>query len=156
MKQRVNLIEKGGNMMKSIMVIKKHLDQSSVDNQLIELLSFRVSQINGCAVCLEMHGKELVAKGESVERLLVLDAWRETPFFSAKERAVLEWAEALTILDGNHVPDALYEEVAKHFNETELIDLTLAVGFINTANRLNIAFGTPVGNYKAGQIHQFN
>jgi AhpD family alkylhydroperoxidase len=152
MKQRVNLIEKGGNVMKSLLGIKKHLDQSSVGNHLVELLSFRVSQINGCAVCLDMHAKELLAKGESSQRLFVLDAWRETPFYSEKERAALEWAEALTILEGSLVPDSIYEEVSKHFTETELIDLTLAVAFINTANRFNIAFGTPVGTYEVGQL----
>jgi AhpD family alkylhydroperoxidase len=152
MKQRVNLIEKGSNVMKALFGLKKHLDQSPIDNQLIELLSFRVSQINGCAACLDMHSKELLAKGESAQRLLVLDAWRETSFFSEKERAVLDWAEALTILEGSLVPDNIYEEVAQHFTETELIDLTLAVALINTANRLNIAFGTPAGAYEVGQL----
>ena len=132
------------------MGIKKYLDHSAIENHLIELLSFRVSQINGCAFCLDMHSKELLAKGESAQRLFVMDAWRETPFFSEKERAVLAWAEALTKLDGSHVPDEVYEEVAKQFTETELVDLTLAVTAINTANRLNIAFGAPVGAYEVG------
>lgn len=156
MKQRVNLLEKGSNVMKSLIGIKKHLDQSTIGNQLVELLSFRVSQINGCAVCLEMHSKELLAKGESAQRLFLLNAWRETPFFSEKERAALEWAEALTLLEENHVPDSVFEEVASHFTETELIDLTLAVTFINTANRFNIAFGTPVGTYQVGQLSEMN
>ena len=152
MKQRVNLIEKGRNMMKPLMGVKNYLDQSSVDNDLLELVSFRVSQINGCALCLDMHAKQLLAKGESVQRLLLLDAWRETSFFSEKERAALDWAEALTTLEGSLVPDAIYEEVAAHFSDTELIDLTLAIGFINTANRLNIAFGTPVGADKDARL----
>lgn len=150
MKQRINLIEKGSGAVKTMMGIKKYLDQSAIENHLIELLSFRVSQINGCAFCLDMHSKELLAKGESAQRLFVMDAWREAPFFSDKERAVLAWAEALTKLDGSCVPDDVYKEVAKYFTETELIDLTLAVTAINTANRLNIAFGAPVGAYKVG------
>lgn len=150
MKQRINLIEKGSGAVKTMMGIKKYLDRSTIENHLIELLSFRVSQINGCAFCLDMHSKELLAKGESAQRLFVMDAWRETPFFSEKERAVLAWAEALTNLEGSLVPDKIYEEVARHFTETELIDLTLAVTGINTANRLNIAFGAPVGAYEVG------
>lgn len=156
MKQRVNLIEKGSNVMRSLIGIKKHLDQSPIGNQLVELVSFRVSQINGCAVCLDMHSKELLSKGESAQRLFLLDAWRETPFFSEKERAALDWAEALTTLEGSLVPDNIYEKVAQHFNETELIDLTLAVAFINTANRFNIAFGTPVGTYELSQLPEVN
>lgn len=150
MKQRVNFIEKGSGVVKTMMGVKKYLDQSPIENHLIELLSFRVSQMNGCAFCLDMHSKELLAKGESSQRLFVMAAWREAPFFSEKERAVLDWAEALTKLDGSRVPDDVYNEVAKYFTETELIDLTLAVTAINTANRLNIAFGAPVGAYEVG------
>ena len=155
MKQRLNFIEKGRGVMKTMMGMKKYLDQSSIDQHLIELLSFRVSQINGCAFCLDMHSKELLAKGESAQRLFVMDAWREAPFFSEKERAVLAWAEALTKLNGSPVPDDVYDEVAKHFTETQLIDLTFAVTLINTANRLNIAFGAPVGSYEVGQAKSF-
>lgn len=152
MKKRLNFSEKGSGAIKVLHGIARHLDQSPVDKQLFELLSFRVSQINGCAFCLDMHSKELLAKGESAQRLFLLDAWREAPFFSQKERAALAWAEALTILDGGLVPDDVYEEVAKHFTEVELIDLTLAVTGINTANRFNIAFGAPVGAYEVGQF----
>ena len=150
MKQRLNFNETGSDAIKSIYGIQRPLNKSSIDKQLFELLFFRVSQINGCAFCLDMHSKELLANGESAQRLFVMDAWRETPFFSEKERAVLAWAEALTKLDGSHVPDEVYEEVAKQFTETELVDLTLAVTAINTANRLNIAFGAPVGAYEVG------
>src|SRR5690606_26762028 len=131
MKQRLNFNEKGSDAIKSIYGIQRHLNKSSIDKQLFELLFFRVSQINGCAFCLDMHSKELLANGESAQRLFVLDAWRETPFFSEKERAALAWAEALTKLEGSHVPDDVYQEVAEYFTETELIDLTLAVTAIN-------------------------
>ena|SRR5690554_3936935 len=152
MKQRINFIEKGSGAVKTMMGIKKYLDQSPIDNHRIELLNFRVSQINGCAFCLDMHSKELLAKGESAQRLFVMDAWREAPFFSEKERTVLAWAEALTKLDGSRIPDDVYNEVAKHFTESELIDLTMAVTAINSANRINIAFGAPVGAYEVGQF----
>jgi alkylhydroperoxidase family enzyme len=99
-----------------------------------------------------MHSKELLAKGESSQRLFLLNAWRETSLFSEKERAALAWAEALTLLDGNSVPDNTYADAARHFSETELIDLTVAVGFINVANRINIAFETSVGNYDVDQV----
>ena len=138
--------------MKPLFGVKKYLDQSTVSKELIELISFRVSQMNGCPVCLDLHSKELLAKGESVQRLFLLNGWRETSLFSDAERAALDWAEALTLLDGNSVPDYIYEEAATHFTETEMIDLALAVGFINVANRLNTAFETPVGNYDVGEI----
>lgn len=150
--KRLNLIEKGSGVMKPLFGVKKYLDQSTVDKELVELISFRVSQMNGCAVCLDLHSKELLATGESVRRLLLLNAWRETPLFSEKERAALEFAEALTLLDDNNVPDNIYDEAAEHFTETEMIDLALAVGFINVANRLNIVFETPIGNYDVDQI----
>ena len=150
--KRLNLIEKGSSVMKPLFGVKKHLDESTVGKELVELISFRVSQMNGCPVCLEMHSKELLAKGESARRLLLLNAWRETPLFSERERAALDWAEALTLLDGNSVPDSIYEEAARHFTETEMIDLALAVGFINVANRLNIAFETPIGYNNTDQI----
>src|SRR5688500_2896123 len=101
--KRLNLIEKGSSMMKSLFGVKKYLDQSSVGKELLELISFRVSQMNGCAVCLDLHSKELLTKSEPVQRLLLLNAWRETTLFSERERAALGWAEALTLIDGNSV-----------------------------------------------------
>ena len=153
MKQRLNFNETGSDAIKSIYGIQRHLNKSSIDKQLFELLFFRVSQINGCAFCLDMHSKELLANGESAQRLFVMDAWRETPFFSEKERAALEWAEALTVLNGSLVADDVYEEAARHFAESELVDLTLAITTINTYNRFNIAFGAPVGTYEVGQFN---
>jgi len=148
MKQRLNFYEKGSDAIKLLQGIAKYLKKSSIEDQLLELLSFRVSQINGCAFCLDMHSKELMAKQESAQRLFLLDAWREAPFFSEKERAALAWAEALTNLDSGVVEDDIYDEVTRHFTETELVDLTLAVNAINMANRFNLAFGAPVGAYE--------
>ena len=153
MKQRINFNEKGRDALKSLYGISRHLSESTIEKELLELLYFRVSQINGCAFCLDMHSKDLLANGESGQRLFVLDAWREAPFYTDKERAALAWAEALTKLDGCLVPDEVYERAAQHFSETELIDLTLAVTTINTYNRFNIAFGAPVGTYEVGQFN---
>ncbi|WP_207421571.1 carboxymuconolactone decarboxylase family protein [Desertivirga brevis] len=152
MKKRLSIIEKGGNAMKPLFGVKKHLDQSSLGKDLVELISLRVSQINGCGVCLHLHSKELLLKGEPAQRLILLDAWRKTSLFSEKERAALAWAEALTLLEGNTVNDEIYEEAIGQFSESELIDLTLAVGFINVANRLNIAFETPVEDYDVNDL----
>jgi AhpD family alkylhydroperoxidase len=120
-----------------------------VAKPLLDLIYMRVSQINACAFCLDMHSKDLRAKGESEQRIYTLNAWRETPFFSEKERAALAWAEAVT---NCNVPDELYEEALKHFSEEEMVDLTLGVAAINTYNRINHAFPPPVGTYQVGQF----
>jgi AhpD family alkylhydroperoxidase len=153
MKQRINFNEIGSEAMRTLYSIPGYLAKSTLERELLELLYFRVSQINGCAFCLDMHSKDLLAKGESGQRLFVLDAWREAPFYSEKERAALAWAEALTKLNGSPVSNNVYQEALKHFSETEMIDLTLAVTTINTYNRFNIAFGAPVGAYKVGQFN---
>jgi AhpD family alkylhydroperoxidase len=153
MKQRINFNEIASEAMRTLYGIPGYLAKSTLERELLELLYFRVSQINGCAFCLDMHSKDLLAKGESGQRLFVLDAWREAPFYSEKERAALAWAEALTKLNGSPVSNNVYQEALKHFSETEMIDLTLAVTTINTYNRFNIAFGAPVGAYKVGQFN---
>lgn len=152
MEQRLNFVEKGSGAFKSMYGIAKHLAQSTLEKNLLELVYFRVSQINGCAFCLDMHSKDLLAKGEAAQRLFVLDAWREAPFYSGKERSALAWAEALTTLNGGLVPGDVYADACNHFTEEELVDLTLAVTTINTYNRFNIAFGAPVGTYEVGQF----
>ena len=114
---------------------------------LLGLLKMRASQLNGCAYCLDMHSKDARAHGETEQRLYALSAWRETPFFTDRERAALAWAEAVTLVAGG-VPDTVYEEARRHFTERELIDLTWAVVAINGWNRLNVAFRTMPGVYK--------
>lgn len=151
MGQRLNIHAKGQQAMKAIYGLAIYLAKSPVEENLLNLVYYRVSQINGCAFCLDMHSKDLRAKGESEQRLFVLDAWREAPFYSARERAALAWAEALTIFTVGHVPDAIYEAAQKEFTEQELIDLTIAVITINSYNRINIAFPATVGNYQPGQ-----
>ena len=151
MEQRINIHEKGSQAMNALYGLGKYLAKSPVEQSLLNLVYFRVSQINGCAFCLDMHAKDLRAKGETEQRLYVLNAWREAPFYTDKERAALAWAEALTKIKTGIVPDEVYNEASKQFSETELIDLTLAVITINGYNRINIAFGAAVGTYQVGQ-----
>lgn len=151
MKKRINVAEKGMAAMKTMRGLGIYLAKSSVAKSLLDLVYLRVSQINSCAFCLDMHFKDLRAAGESEQRLYSLDAWRETPFYTDRERAALAWAEALTKLNGA-VPDEIYEEALGQFSEEELIDLTLAVITINGFNRINLAFPNPsvVGTYRVG------
>ncbi len=119
-----------------------------LDHTLLELVKLRASQMNGCAHCIDMHTKELRAAGEPEQRLYLLSAWRECPFFSERERAALAWTEALTDVTDGHVRDEVYEEVRRQFGEEELVNLTMAIVAINGANRLNIAFRTVPGSHR--------
>jgi AhpD family alkylhydroperoxidase len=119
-----------------------------LESALLELVKLRASQINGCAHCIDMHTKELRADGESEQRLYLLDAWREAPIYSERERAALAWTEAVTLIADSHVPDEAYHAVRAQFSEPELANLTLAIVAINGANRLNVAFRTVAGSYQ--------
>lgn len=121
---------------------------SGLEKPLLELVKTRVSQINGCAYCLDMHWKDLAALGEKEQRMYGLDAWRESPYYSERERAALAWTEAVTNVREGHVPDDVYAEATKQFTEKELANLTLAVATINAWNRLAIASRTPAGTYQ--------
>jgi len=136
---------------KAMLGLETYLGQCGLDKKLLDLLRFRVSQINGCAYCLDMHWKELIAAGETEQRLYGLDAWRESPYYTDRERAALAWAEAVTLVTEGHVADEVFEEAHRHFNDEELANLTLAVVAINGWNRLNIALRTVPGTY---QVHQ--
>jgi AhpD family alkylhydroperoxidase len=151
MEQRINFFEKGHNGLKSFYNLGAYLAKSPVEHSLRNLINFRVSQINGCAYCLDMHSKDLRAEGETEQRLYMLSAWRESSCYTERERAAFAWAEAVTTLTSGCVPDEIYEEALKQFSEEELIDLTLSVLGINSFNRINIAFRTPAGNYKVNQ-----
>ena len=122
---------------------QKHLEHS-----LLELVKIRASQINGCAHCLDMHTKDARAAGETEQRIYALSAWRETPFYTERERAALEWTEAVTRLAETQVPDEIYQRVAAEFDEDELVALTFAVVVINGWNRLAVSFRAPVGAYQ--------
>ena len=116
-----------------------------------ELVKTRASQLNGCAYCLDRHTKDARAQGETEQRLYALNAWRETTFYTDRERAALEWTEQLTLIAGKEISDCLYAQVREHFSEEEIINLTLAVVQINGYNRLAISFRPPVGSYQPGQ-----
>ena len=151
MKQRINFFAKGQNAMKAMYGLGAYLSNCTIEQELLHLVYFRVSQINGCAYCLDMHSKDLLATGENPQRLFLLDAWREAPLFTARECAALEWAEAVTKITNGDVPDDVYAKASSEFSEAELVDLTLAVTTINTYNRFNISFRTEAGGYKVGQ-----
>jgi len=119
-----------------------------LEHRLLELVKLRASQINGCAHCIDMHSKELRADGESEQRLYLLDSWRESPFYTERERAALAWTEAVTLVSEGHVPEDVYEAARAQFNEQELANLTIALVAINGANRLNIAFRTVPGSHQ--------
>ena len=148
MKPRINFLEQGKDAMKVLFGFGNYLNKSSIEQNLQELIAYRVSQINGCAVCLDMHSKDLRAEGETEQRLYLLDAWRDAPLYSDRERAALLWAEAVNACD---VPDEVYEEVRKQFSEKEIIDLTMTVIAINSWNRINIPFKSVAGDYQPGQ-----
>ena len=129
--------------------LEHYINQSSgLEPSLRELIKIRASQINGCAYCIDMHTKDARATGETEQRLYALNAWRETPFFSERERAALEWTEAITLITAGHVPDDVFFSVRQYFNEEELVNLTLAIVAINGWNRLAIAFRSVPGSYQ--------
>ena len=125
---------------------------NTLEQSIKELIALRASQINGCAFCIDMHWKDARVHGEPEERLYMLDAWRETPLYSDRERAALELCEAVTLVAETHVPDEVWEQAAKQFDETELAQLVLAIAAINTWNRLNITVRTPSGTYRPGAL----
>jgi AhpD family alkylhydroperoxidase len=152
MTQRLNYAKASPDGFKAMRQLQAHVDDCGLEHPLLELVKMRASQINGCAYCLDMHSKDARAAGETEQRLYLLDAWRESPFYSERERAALAWTEALTCISKTKdVPDALYGEVRKQFNEKELTDLTLAIIAINGWNRLAIPFRSEPGHYRTGQ-----
>jgi AhpD family alkylhydroperoxidase len=128
--------------------LEKYLHGCGLEERLVHLVKLRASQINGCAYCIDMHWKDLRAIGEDEQRLYMLDAWDESPFYSDRERAALLWTEAVTLVADHHVPDDVYERVKGHFSEKEIADLTVAIATINAWNRINVALRTPPGSYQ--------
>ena len=154
MKARINLMQVNPGILNAMLGLEKQIRKAGLDSQLLDLVRMRASQINGCAYCLDMHSKDARAIGETEQRLYGLDAWRETPYYSARERAALEWTETLTLVSENGVPDDVYERVREQFSEDELLHLTLAIVSINGWNRLNIAARTVPGGYVAGSVEK--
>jgi AhpD family alkylhydroperoxidase len=148
MKQRLNYAKVAPDALKGMLELEKYVHDSGLERPLYELVKTRASQINKCAYCLDMHTKDARKAGETEQRLYALNAWREAPFYTDRERAALEWTEALTLISENDVPDSLYNSVCEHFNEAELVALTMAIVAINGWNRLAISFRTVPGTYK--------
>jgi AhpD family alkylhydroperoxidase len=146
MAQRLDYKAASPAAFKAMLDLEMQVHKAGIEESLLELIKSRVSQINGCAWCLDMHTKDARARGESEQRLYLLSVWREAPCFSERERAALQWAEAITQLSTQNVSDALYSLVREHFDEKSLVDLTMAVIAINGWNRLNVAFRTEVGD----------
>jgi AhpD family alkylhydroperoxidase len=148
MEPRIHYEKFAPEAMKAMYLLERHLKSSSLGESLVELVKMRASQINGCAFCIDMHSKDARAHGETEQRLYELNAWRETPFYTARERAALEWTEAVTLVAQTHVPDSVYEAVRKEFTEAELVDLTYAVMAINSWNRMAISMRAVPGTYQ--------
>ena len=138
---------------RAMLGLEAYVNRSGLEPGLLDLVRMRASQINGCAYCLDMHSKDLRARGETEQRLYSLDAWRETPFYTDRERAALAWTEAVTLVARDHVPDEVYQEVRRHFTEQEMVPLTMAIVAINGWNRLNVAFRTVPGTYQPQAVH---
>ena len=135
--------------LKALLDLEAYLAQCGLDPKLLHMIKLRASQINGCAYCIDMHWKDARAAGETEQRLYGLDAWRESPYYTEKERAALEWTEALTLISETHAPDDVYERVRAQYSEKELVDLTLIVGMINMWNRIAIPFRAVPGLYQS-------
>ena len=148
MKERMDYRSASPQGAKAVGELHAFIHRCGLEHSLLELVKLRASQINGCAHCIDMHTKELRAHGESEQRLYLLNAWRESPFYSDRERAAVAWTEALTLVTDGHVPDDVYELARAQFNEEELANLTFAIVAINGANRINIAFRTVPGSYR--------
>ena len=148
MKSRLNYAEVAPNAMKGMIELEKYVHESGLERALYELVKTRASQINRCAYCLDMHTKDAREAGETEQRLYGLSAWQESPFYTEKERAALEWTEVITQISENDVSDSLYEATRKHFNDEEMLALTMAIITINGWNRLAISFRTIPGSYK--------
>src|ERR1051325_449204 len=154
MKARIDLMHVNHGIIQSMLGLERQVRQAGFDHRLLDLVRMLASQINGCAYCLDMHSKDARAGGETEQRLYGLDAWRETPYYSERERAALEWTEALTVLSKTGIADEVYERVRAQFSEDELVHLSLAIVAINGWNRLNIAARTVPGGHAAGSPAQ--
>ena len=148
MESRFNFPKIAPGAVEAMLGLAGYLRRSGLEESLVTLVCLRASQMNGCAYCIDMHWKDLRAAGESEQRLYGLDAWRESPYYSSRERAALAWTEAVTNVQDGHVSDEVYEDVHPFFKDKELADLTLAIGAINCWNRLNIASRNLPGAYQ--------
>ena len=148
MQPRIEYTKVAPGAMKAMRGLERYLAECGLEPSLLDLVRTRASQINGCAYCIDMHTKDARERGESEQRLYALDAWREAPFYTERERVALAWTEAVTLVANGHVPDAVYEEVRQHLSEEELVNLTLSVVAINGWNRFAISFRIVPGTYQ--------
>jgi AhpD family alkylhydroperoxidase len=148
MEPRIDYMKFNREPIKALYEMERYLRESGLDPKLLHLIKMRASQINGCAYCIDMHSKDARALGETEQRLYGLDAWRETPYYSGRERAALAWTEAVTLISQTHAPDDVYQELRRHFSEQEIVNLTYAVAAINSWNRLAIAMRAVPGAYQ--------
>ncbi|WGS19881.1 MULTISPECIES: carboxymuconolactone decarboxylase family protein [unclassified Bradyrhizobium] len=140
MKPRMNFFQAAPEGIKALTAVETQIQSSGLEQSLIELVRTRASQINGCAFCINMHTQDARKHGETEQRLYLLNAWREAPLYTDRERAALAWTEAVTLISETHAPDDAYEELRKHFSEAEAVNLTILIGTINAWNRLAISF----------------
>jgi AhpD family alkylhydroperoxidase len=155
MQARIDIQKVAPGALQAMLALEGYVKKSSrLETSLLELMRMRASQINGCAYCLDMHSKDARAAGETEQRLYALNAWRETPFFTDRERAALAWTEAVTLVSESHVPDSVYNEVRQRFTDEELANLTLAIVAINGWNRLMVSFRAVPGSYQPHAAHQ--
>jgi AhpD family alkylhydroperoxidase len=152
MKIRFDYMNAAPGATKAMMQLEMYVKHCGIEKTLLELIKVRASQINGCAYCIDMHTKDARAAGETEQRLYTLTAWREAPFYSDRERAALEWTEALTQVSVDHVPDEVYERTRKHFDDAGMMNLTTAVVVINGWNRIAVASRAMPGKYEPGNL----
>jgi AhpD family alkylhydroperoxidase len=149
MPPRIDYAKAAPEAVRAMRALEEHVRACGLEHSLLELVKTRASQINGCAYCIDMHTKDARAAGEREQRLYSLSAWRESPFYSPRERAALDWTEALTLIHQNNVSDEVYRQAREHFSEAELVNLSMAVVAINGWNRLAISFRTVPGTYES-------
>lgn len=151
MEARIDYLKVGRGVYEAMLGLEKYLHQSGLEEKLLVLIKLRVSQINGCAYCIDMHWKDARAAGETEQRLYGLDAWRESPYYTDRERAALEWTESLTLISSTHAPDEAFAALKAQFSEKEIVDLTYAISTINSWNRIAISLRAVPGHYQPAQ-----
>ncbi len=155
MPARIDYTKVAPDAYRAMSALEHHVRSTwTMDHRLLELIKIRASQLNGCAFCIDMHTKDARAAGETEQRIYLLNAWRESPVYSDRERAALDWTEAVTLVSETHIPDEVYDRVRPHFSEQELVRLTMAIVTINSWNRLAIAARTPAGFYEPRPVAQ--
>jgi AhpD family alkylhydroperoxidase len=154
MQPRLDYKKLAPKAVEALYAVERYVRDSGLEPGLVELVKLRASQINGCAYCVDMHTKDARAHGETEQRLYAVAVWQEAPFFTERERAALAWAEAVTLVSRDHVPDEIYKAARREFEEKQLIDLSMAVIAINGWNRLAVSFRALAGTYQPAAPHQ--